>query len=225
MEEKYPIKFSLGQFILLLSVEVVVLALVFLLGARFGGTIFPVYHSEQVAANRPYQSLEPKAKTSGEAPPKAPGKLTDVQEGAEAPQAAAGDGENTGEANTNEDEAAAAPDPDGADAPPKSEKIQVNKSLLNNPADKNTMVRFKSSGNSKFAVEVGKYFDELIASKQINQLKAKGIDAYLVIVNDQGSSPEFGVRIGSFGDRKSAEDFSVKMSNEKGLELRVVQVD
>ena len=84
MEEKYPIKFSLGQFILLLSVEIVVLALVFLLGARFGGTIFPVYHIDQASAvNHPYQGLEPKAKSSGEAQAKAPGKLTDAQEGAE----------------------------------------------------------------------------------------------------------------------------------------------
>ena len=41
MEEKYPIKFSLSQFILLLGVEIVVLSLVFLLGARFGKAIFP----------------------------------------------------------------------------------------------------------------------------------------------------------------------------------------
>jgi len=220
MEEKYPIKFSLGQFILLLGVEVVVLALVFLLGARFGGTIYPGFHAEQVAANHAYQGLdprEPKAKAPAE--PKSSGKLTDGEEPAEAPTVVEG---QEGQAGT--DEAGAEPS-EGDEAPTRQEKLQENKSIIGNPNDKNTAVRFKSSGNSKFAVEVGKYFDEILASREIDKLKGKGIDAYLVIDSRGGSSPSFGVRVGSFGDRKLAEDFAAKMSNEQGMELRVVQVD
>ncbi len=220
VEEKYPIKFSLGQFILLLGVEVVVLALVFLLGARFGGSIFNLYHQERIASQRAYQGLAPDQGNFRGAPP-APAKLVDTPEEANAQDAGEGasgqEGEEEAENPMAQQEAEA--------LPPPPEKLQVNKSLFHSSADKNTMIRFKSSDSSKFAIEVGKYFDELLASKQLTKLKQKGYEAYLVIENAHDAAPSYGVRVGSFGDRKMAEDFAVKMSNEQGLELRVVQVD
>jgi len=216
MEEKYPIKFSLGQFILLLGVEVVVLALIFLLGARFGANIFPGMPADQYAANRAYQGLAPE-----NAPPapraKPVEKLTDVPED-EAQNGDAQDGEAAvAEGDNAEDQA-------GEEPPARPSRVGVNKSLLNSPADKNTLIRFKSSNATHFAIEVGKYFDELLASKEVSKLKNKGYEAYLTIDSSDGGHT-YGVRVGSFVERKIAEDYATKMSNEQGIELRVVQVD
>ncbi|MGH7830816.1 MAG: SPOR domain-containing protein, partial [Candidatus Binatia bacterium] len=90
---------------------------------------------------------------------------------------------------------------------------------------KSTMIRFKSSENTKFAVEVGQYFDEILASNEITRLRQKGLEPYMEIVEDRSGNPAFSVRMGSFGDRTVAERYAVKISNEKGLELRVVQVN
>lgn len=223
MEEKYPIKFSLSQFILLLGVEVVVLSLVFLLGARFGKTIFPEPVQPMAANSRGFQELAPPAPRAAKAPPQQD-KLVNTEEETAA-----------GEANTGEGEDAYADIPtyevgaDGSTRPaapqaPAPENIAVNKSLIATNVDKNTMVRFKSSGNTKFSIQVAQFFDELLASREITKLKGKGYEAYLVI-DQRSSTPSFDVRVGSFGDRKLAEDFAAKMSNQENVELRVVQAE
>lgn len=221
MEEKYPIKFSLSQFILLLGVEVVVLSLVFLLGARFGKTIFPEPAQPLAAQQRAFQDLAPPAPKAAKAQPQHD-KLVDTEEGAEG--AVPGEGEDV-----NQDIPTYHVGADGSTRPaprqePVQENLAVNKSLIATNVDKNTMVRFKSSGNSKFSIQVAQFFDELLASREITKLKSKGYEAYLVI-DQRGATPSFDVRVGSFGDRKLAEDFAAKMSNQENVELRVVQAE
>lgn len=220
MEEKYPIKFSLSQFILLLGVEVVVLSLVFLLGARFGKTIFPEPTLPMAAHQRAFQDLAPPVPKAAKAPPQHD-KLVDTEETAEG-QAAEGE-----EANSDIPTYQVGADGSMRPAPqqePVQENLAVNKSLIATNVDKNTMVRFKSSGNSKFSIQVAQFFDELLASREITKLKAKGYEAFLVI-DQRGATPSFDVRVGSFGDRKIAEDFASKMSNQENVELRVVQAE
>ena len=217
MEEKYPIKFSLSQFILLLAVEILVMGLVFMLGARFGRSIFPD-NAPTYAMQQPpvYQDLSPPL-AARQAKPPASDKLVD-SEGAEEAEVAE---EGNDVIPTYQVGA------DGSTRPaedPNDAHLAVNKSLVTTNADKNTAVRFKSSGNTKFAVHVAEFYDELLASREITKLKGKGYEAYLVI-DQRGSTPSFDVRVGSFGDRKMAEDFATKMSNEQNLELRVVQAD
>ena len=218
MEEKYPIKFSLSQFILLLAVEILVMGLIFLLGARFGRSIFPD-GSQGYAMQHPpvYQDLAPPPVPMHQARPPASDKLVDSEGAAEA--------ENAEEANDSIPTYQVGAD--GSTRPaedPRAEQIAVNKSIVTTNADKNTAVRFKSSGNTKFAVQVAEFYDELLASREITKLKTKGYEAYLVI-DQHSQTPSFDVRVGSFGDRKTAEDFATKMSNEQNLELRVVQAD
>jgi hypothetical protein len=216
MEEKYPIKFSLSQFILLLAVEILVMGLVFMLGARFGKSIFPDNAPAYAMQQPVYQDLTPPTPMRQPRPP-ASDKLVD-SEGAEPAEAA----EEGNDAIPTYQVGA-----DGSMRPaedPNDSQIAVNKSIVTTNSDKNTAVRFKSSGNTKFAVHVAEFYDELLASREITKLKAKGYEAYLVI-DQRGSTPSFDVRVGSFGDRKMAEDFATKMSNEQNLELRVVQAD
>lgn len=216
MEEKYPIKFSLSQFILLLAVEILVMGLIFMLGARFGKSIFPD-NAPTYAMQRPvYQDLAPPVAMHQPRPP-ASDKLVD-SEGAD-PAEAAEEGQDAIPTYQVGADGSMRPAED-----PNDSQIAVNKSLVTTNADKNTAVRFKSSGNTKFAVHVAEFYDELLASREITKLKGKGYEAYLVI-DQRGSTPSFDVRVGSFGDRKMAEDFATKMSNEQNLELRVVQAD
>jgi len=222
MEEKYPIKFSLSQFILLLGVEIVVLSLVFLLGARFGKTIFPEGMAPVVANQRAIQDLAPQPPRMVKAPPQQD-KLVNTEDAQEGEAAQAEGDEGTQDIPTYQVGA------DGSLRPapqqePVQENLAVNKSLIATNIDKNTMVRFKSSGNSKFSIQVAEFFDELLASREITKLKTKGYEAYLVI-DQSGSTPSFDVRVGSFGDRHMAEQFATKMSNEQNVELRVVQAD
>lgn len=215
MEEKYPIRFSLGQFIVLLGVEVLVLALVFLLGARFGGGIFEKYYAASGAADE-YQALNPDTKKERKTAKKSDEKLmgpTSFEDEAL-------------DENEPAEEDLAAEDSDTTDPSDDTKVLEAQKkAFANTMVDKNTMVRFKSSDNSKFAIEVGNYSEEIQASQEVARLKQKGYEAYIVIENFQENEPSFSVRVGSFGDRKTAEDFSVKMSNAQGLELRVVRVD
>jgi len=224
MEEKYPIKFSLSQFILLLGVEIIVLSLVFLLGARFGKTIFPE-SLPAVAANPPaLQDLAPPAAPRVKTPPPHD-KLVDSDGTQEAAAAPAAEGDDA-----NQDIPTYQVGADGSMRPapqaeaPAQENIAVNKSIIATNVDKNTAVRFKSSGNTKFSIQVAQFFDELLASREITKLKNRGYEAFLVI-NQQGDSASFDVRVGSFGDRRQAEDFAAKMSNDEKVELRVVQAD
>jgi cell division septation protein DedD len=223
MDEKYPIKFSIGQFIILLAVQVCILSLVFLLGARLGGEVFPMFYAHQFSQKSPYQEL---ATGRTAVPEGAPRRMEPLEEAVE-------------EEIVEEDPAAEAPhyqvgadgevealEEDNADAPLVEEPaVALHKNPLENPADKNTMIRFKSSGNAKFAVEVGEYFDEILASQKIGQLKDKGYEAYLVIKNPESESRSFAVRVGVFSDRSLAEEFATQMSNKQGIELRVVQSD
>ncbi len=196
-EEKFPIRFSLSQFVLLLGVEIILIALVFLIGARFGNFIFPERYAEK------------SSNAVADLAPSNPTKLSDRL----------ADEENPSE---NPEEVVAEEEPAEEEG---EEKIQVNKSLAHLAQDKNMMVRFKSSGNSKFAIEIGEYFDEALAARQITKLKEKGYEAYLVMDRDASGSNSFAVRVGSFGEHQLAERFAAKMSNEMGVELRVVQVN
>ena len=217
MEEKYPIKFSLSQFILLLAVEILVMGLVFLLGARFGKSIFPEQAPAYAMQQPVYQDLAPPPVVMHQPKPPASDKLVD-SEGAD-PAEAAEEGADTIPTYQVGADGSTRPAED-----PNDSQIAVNKSIVTTNADKNTAVRFKSSGNTKFAVHVAEFYDELLASREITKLKGKGYEAYLVI-DSRGATPSFDVRVGSFGDRKMAEDFATKMSNEQNLELRVVQAD
>lgn len=222
MEEKYPIKFTLGQFILFIGVQLIIFSLVFLLGARFGGAIFPGFYAGQSSQKVSEKAVTHKEEFSGTESQKMD-RLVDTLEpepeendpGAGAPHFQVG---ANGELESSGTEQERVPQEE-------EQGLAVNRRLIQNPVDKNTVIRFKSSNNSKFAVEVGEYFDEMLASRKIDQLKEKGYDAYLVIKNPQAASPSFAVRIGVFADRKMAEDFASELSNRQGLELRVVQVD
>jgi len=225
MEEKHPIKFSLGQFIILLGVEVVVLALVFLLGARFGGALFPSFYAKQFSNPSQYFDLKPDRGGGFENARPLSNKLVDTLDPED-------QGEDSEEdiphfrVDANGVRRSADPEElEDSDHEFKEDHLSVNKNLWNNPLEKQTMVRFKSSGSNAYAVQVGEYFDELIAAKKIDSLKKKGYEAYLVIQNPSRRSPTFTVRVGIFGERGLAEEFATRMSNKQGIELRVVSAN
>ncbi len=243
MEEKHPIRFSWGQFIVLLSLQVVMLGLVFVLGARFGGAVFPEFYSRQFSKAIPFQDLNPEAAEETkersatndrlvDSPAQESGSEARVEEkhqeretepdeapDAQAPLIQVGADGSTHTLEPEEESEAEAPE-----AQEEQQPLAVNKSLNRNPIDLNTVVRFKSSGHSKFSIEVGEFFDEMLASKRISDLKKKGYDAFLVIGNPGSSTPSYGVRVGVFSDRQVAEQTAVEMSNRQGMELRVIQV-
>ncbi len=235
MEEKYPIKFTLGQFVLLLGVAVVLFSLIFLLGARFGGQLFPDFYAKQFGTQGPLASLAPTGLSAGaKIGPKA-NLLVDTIE----------DEVVEGEEEILEEDNEAADFPEyqvGADGsvwekngraeeesenlePVESESVHVNQRLIHTKADPNTVIRFKSSGNSRFTVEVADYFDEFLASHKITELKNQGLEAYIHIKNPGSEAPTFSVRVGAFADRSLAERFATDVSNKQNLELRVVQMN
>lgn len=228
MEDKHPIHFSLSQFIILMAVAVVVLALVFILGARLGGQIFPEYYAAQLKAAMPLNGLAPDAQGGRvlEAPPRSDQLVDTLGE-------TAGEGEE--EKELGEDAPHMAVGPDGqvqANDREEWEKVAdqynvltVNKSLIRNNVDKDTVIRFKSSGNSKFTVQVADFFDELLASQKISVLKKQGYEAYLHIKNPGSASPTYSVRMGVFSDRGLAENYASQMATKQNLELRVVEMD
>jgi hypothetical protein len=232
MEERYPIKFSLGQFVILLGIFVVVLSLVFFLGARFGGLIFPEYYAKQFEKQGALASLAPGTETGRALSPSRASPLVDTpeEEGDEADEEADAEESDIPHYQVGADGSLRPQEENtlsqqGEEEPHPSESFNVNKGFIQSNVDKNTVVRFKSSGYSKFTVEVADYFDELLASRKITQLKRGGYEAYLHIKNPNTSSPTFSVRVGAFFDRKDAESFATEMSNKQNLELRVVQMN
>lgn len=236
MEEKYPIKFTLGQFILLLGVAVVLFSLIFLLGARFGGQMFPDFYAKQFNNQGPLAGLAPTGESAGaKIGPKA-NLLVDtmdeevvdgeeeiveeeeVVEEDDVPEYHVGANGQVWEKNRGHVK-------DEDLEPVDSKSVQVNPRLIHAKVDPNTVIRFKSSGNSRFTVEVADYFDEFVASHKITELKNKGLEAYIHIKNPSSDAPTFSVRVGAFSDRSLAERFATDLSNKQNLELRVVQMD
>lgn len=230
-EEKYPIRFSLSQFILLIGVAVVLFSLVFLLGARFGGQIFPDFYAKQFQQTGPLAGLAPTGEQTGSQTAPRANLLMDTPE----EEIDAGEEIIAGEEILDEDQV-----PEyqvGADGsvyekeaeedfePVDSQSFKVNQRMMHRKADPNTVIRFKSSGNSRYTVEVADYFDEILAARKISQLKNQGLEAYIHIKNPGSAAPTFSVRLGAFSDRNLAEAFATDLSNKQNLELRVVQVN
>ncbi len=88
-----------------------------------------------------------------------------------------------------------------------------------------TMIRFKSSDHSRFAIQIGEYQDESRATKTINDLNKKGYDAYLVIQNPKSYIKNYSVRVGAFTDHQSAESLAASLSNALQLELQVIRIN
>lgn len=227
MEDRHPIHFSLSQFIILMGVGIVVMALVFILGARLGGQIFPEFYSAQFKSSTMLTGLAPDVQGGRviEALPRSD-QLVDTLEEPEAEEK---------EAELGEDVPHFAVGADGKTQPSDREEwekvadqydvLTVNKSLVRNSIDKDTVIRFKSSGNSKFTVEVADFFDELLASRKISILKKQGYEAYLYIKNPGSASPAYSVRMGVFSDRGLADQYASQMATRENLELRVVEID
>lgn len=229
MEDKQPIRFSLGQFVILMGVGVVVLSLAFLLGARLGGQIFPEFFAKQCGSQTPLGRLAPEPPEGRVVMAPRSDKLVDFPEGEDDEQAAEDElGEDAPHIAVGADgkvEPVEDWEGEGAKMAEDYDTLTVNKSLIRTNADKDTVVRFKSSGSSKFTVEVADFFDELLASQRISMLKKKGLEAYLHIKNPGSRSPSYSVRVGVFADRKRAEDYAAQLATEQNLELRVVEMD
>lgn len=220
MEQKYPIQFSLGQFVILFGVVVLLLGSSFFLGARFGDKIFPGHDTKGAASSEPYLALQPQT-------PLAPSRLMgggDLHENAEAPSQ---EGDSIPHFQADANGVLTPQEPHVADQPWADQDLQAQTppAFVPTAADKHTVVRFKSSGFSKFSVEVSEYFDELLAAQRIRHLKEQGYEAYLHIENPGSRAPTFVVRVGAFAERGQAEAFATQMSNQEELELRVVRVN
>ena len=229
MEEKHPIHFSLSQFIILTGVAIVVMALVFILGARLGGQIFPEYYAAQFKSQIPLSALAPDMQGGRVFEAPRSDQLTDTPEDQQ-PAAQARQ-----ETELGQDAPHVKVGPNGQDEVSDQQQwdkvkndydvLTVNKSLVRNDIDRDTVIRFKSSGNSKFTVEVANFFDELVASQKVSTLKKQGYEAYLYIKNAGSSSQAYSVRMGVFSDRRLAEEYAAQMATKQNLELRVVEMN
>lgn len=229
-EEKYPIRFSLSQFILLIGVAVVLFSLVFLLGARFGGQIFPGFYAKQFQQTGPLAGLAPTGEQTGSKTAPRANLLMDtpeeeVYEGEEIIEEEILPEDQVPEYQVGSDGSIYEKEPEEDLEPVDSQSFRVNQRMMHSKADPNTVIRFKSSGNSRFTVEVADYFDEILAARKISQLKNQGLEAYIHIKNPGSTAPTFSVRLGAFSDRNLAEAFATDLSNKQNLELRVVQVN
>lgn len=232
MEQKYPIQFSLGQFVILFGVAVVLLGLSFFLGARFGDKIFPEHYAYRFGTVEPYQALQPQGQPDFQGIPTSNRLMNSEEENFEEEEedgAAIPHFQVDGNGAKQAHQAYAITQP----AMPEGWQPDEDAQNLTRPpgafvptaADKHTVVRFKSSDFSKFSIEVAEYFDELLAAQRIRHLKEHGYEAYLHIENPNSRAPIFIVRVGAFSERTQAESFATKMSNQEKLELRVVRVN
>jgi hypothetical protein len=208
-----------------MGVAIVVMALVFILGARLGGQIFPEFYAGQFRSQIPLSGPDLQGGRVIEAP-----RSDQLVDTLEDPQAQANPEKELGE-----DAPHVKVGPNGRDEANDQEQwdkvakdydvLTVNKSLVRNDIDRDTVIRFKSSGNSKFTVEVADFFDELIASQKVSSLKKQGYEAYLYIKNAGSSSQAYSVRMGVFSDRRLAEEYASQMATKQNLELRVVEMN
>ncbi len=151
MDEHYPIKFSFSQFILLMSVGVVLLVFSFFMGARFGIGMFQpdpltVQNSNEV------KSLQPGV---GEQTP--PNKLS---------------------SGAGESEQIITPDQEKID---ESAQVNVAKGFNPALQNSHAIIRVKSSNDSNYALELDSMTDEVDAAQKIQELKQKGYQSYLAL--------------------------------------------
>lgn len=200
----------------------------FFLGARLGHRIFPEY------SQGTFDSAQPKAfKEEGfkKGKPSHVNKLTNNWEEEESDEAYLDQGAPQYRVDENGEPTLAEPAEDLPEEDPlqedwaQAEDYGKAAPAKERPIDTTTFVRYKASGHSRFAVQFNEYFDELMASAKIRELKAKGIDAYLAIQNSGTRDQSYAVRAGTFTQRGVAEKFAAKLSNQSQMEVRVVLVE
>ena len=200
MEEKYPIHFSFSQFILLMSVGVVLLIFVFLMGAKFGAGIFS--NSQEMVAHSELEGLKP------DQPVTPKNKLSSNEGNAELGQSS-GFGMEVNPAN---------------EAVTDHANIAVAKQVQSPLQKTNTMVRIKSSTDSIFSLEIDSISNETQAAAELEQWKRKGYPTYLAL--EQISGQQFyKIRVGSFGDRQDAEGYANRLREKEGVEVKIVQAE
>lgn len=207
---------------------VLILALVFLLGARLGGNFS--YNPEEASVEEESQIESPKEVETSER--QEPTKLTesistkdeetyepDNQLDAGAPKY-----EVTSEGDSLPMEEAQIGNEPAASLGERQQDMDTGAGPMYVSKNPHTMIRFKSSGHSRFAVQIGEYHDEALATKVINDLHKKGYDAYLVIENPNSYARNYCVRVGAFPEHQAAETLATSLSNDQGMELQVVRI-
>jgi cell division septation protein DedD len=77
---------------------------------------------------------------------------------------------------------------------------------------KNKMVKeYLYTDGEKFALQISSWKTRLVAEKEIARLRKTGLDAYILILNPNTSSPLYCVRYGDFSTISEAEQFLKKI--------------
>lgn len=200
MEEKYPIKFSFSQFILLMSVGVVMLIFTFFMGARFGGAMFA---SAPQTVKNDLQALQPENSQLQENVNKLSSDNETVAPADVVPNNAEGTTPGVAQIGV---------------APPVAARpfspLQLSK----------TMVRVKSSSDELFTLEIATLNDEVGAANLLNQWKQKGYPTYLAVEKD-GDSQIYKVRLGNFTDATQAQGYADTVKAKENVDAKIVRAN
>lgn len=79
------------------------------------------------------------------------------------------------------------------------------------------IVKVKSTDDAKFSVQVGSYPDVKEASYRVEEWKAKGYPAYMMIANLGDKGQWYRVRIGAFASKDDAGKYLNNMQNKEGI--------
>lgn len=183
--EDYFCKFTFGQFVTLAILELATLFFVFYLGAHYG----PELLGTRMKAGEVTTILP------SEEPKDVQGELPEPNYKYTFPELLT-DGEGGGPVV-------------GAQAPQENLKYDEEKAITSHA------VRVKPSEIAKYTLQVGSYPSPEEASKVITGLQGRGYDAFMSIGKIPDRGTWYRVRVGSFGDKKSAEDFKANFTQKE----------
>lgn len=235
---QYFCKFTFGQFFTILVLEVVTLAFVFYLGAKYGTNYLKI---DQADNERPAVTEVVAGKTSA------------VSQDAEL-QAMARDalkGGTSGDLKERVDEllqkeggqqqAGSVQQPAPAVQPVQSiesAKIQQKETSLpkttinteskpeakveTKPETDSGAIKIKSAANSQYSIQIGSYPNMNEASEKVQEWRAKGYPSFMMIADIPDRGRWYRVRIGGFAAKEDAQGYLEKFRANEGAEGIVV---
>lgn len=201
--DDYFCKFTFGQFVTLILLELVTLFFVFYLGARFG----PDLLGGSKAIDEPAPSVEEKEQKKVDY--SFPERLSDGQSGAIQVKPS---GVTAEEFEKN-------PAPVVVPAPERLEPVKVEVEEIKPEPPK---VKMKTG---LYAVQVGAFRSAGEAADAVEQWKKKGYSTFMTIGEVPNKGTWYRVRIGQFGDKNEAQTFLQRFKEKEKREAVLVKIE
>lgn len=220
--EDYFCRFTFGQFVTLILLEIVTLFFVFYLGARYGRDLLGGPKAAQTESVLPKDGPRnvDDIVNNGSVGYTYPEVLTGNPKGTAAQAIRIKPSGLTAEEYEKQSRHPVAQQPEAPSAEVRAEPIAGQPEAK--PVPSNNVESASAAPDGKFAIQAGSYQSEEEARAALKRWQGKGYQAFMTVADIPSKGIWYRVRIGGFGDRASADDFLQKFKAKEKASALVV---